>query len=79
LDVSVGLNARLFYLYLNSQAGVGRETKMAFVKTVLESFTPVLEKSALFVEKIEIDWLEPDHRFLLHIRLQLNTPYHIFS
>jgi hypothetical protein len=52
---------------------------MAFVKTVLESFTPVLEKSALFVEKIEIDWLEPDHRFLLHIRLQLNTPYHIFS
>jgi hypothetical protein len=63
-------------MYQNSEAGMSRGTEVALMKTVLESFAPVLEKSALSVEKIEIDWLEPDHRFLLNVHLQSRTPYH---
>lgn len=78
MDASLGFNAKLISMYLNVEAGVSEDSERPLMKTVLESFIPVLEKSALSVEQIETNWLESDHRFLLTILLTSNTPYNFF-
>jgi hypothetical protein len=44
-------------MYQNSEAGMSRGTEVALMKTVLESFAPVLEKCALSVERLKLTGL----------------------
>jgi trafficking protein particle complex subunit 10 len=75
VDDPNGLNAQLLSMYRNSEAGANDEKDVALMKTVVESFTPVLNRNILTIKNQEIHWLEPHHRFLLNLTLTSNTPY----
>ncbi|KAL3922790.1 MAG: hypothetical protein SGILL_002013 [Bacillariaceae sp.] len=74
MDNSHGLTAKLSTTYLNPQTIQSGDLGMPPMKTALESFVPVLEKTALSVESIQTHWLQPENRFLLNIHLTSNTP-----
>jgi hypothetical protein len=76
MDTSHGLRAKLSTTYLNPSTMQNDYVEMPAMKTVMESFTPVLEKTALSVESIQTYWLKPDTRWILNIQLTSNTPYH---
>lgn len=76
-DTTQGLCAKAFTSYLNSVTTNSDDSSAPnSMKTVIESFIPVLEASALSVESIEYHWLEPNSRLILFTLLASNTPYH---
>jgi hypothetical protein len=76
MDTAHGLSAKLFTTYLHSRSINYSKSELPAMKTVLESFVPVLEKAALSVESVETHWLDSDERFILSVTLTSNTPYH---
>jgi hypothetical protein len=74
VDITHGLSAKLFSTYLHSESTSDAGSEVPAMKTVLESFVPVLEKAALSVESVETHWLDPNERFILSAMLTSNTP-----
>jgi len=78
MDSNHGLIAKVQTTYLYCQTNDNDESKPASMKTTIESFTPVLDKTALSIESIETHWLYGNERFLLSVTLISNSPY-LFS
>lgn len=73
--ISSGVSAKLRSLYIKPRDGQNDAKELVSMKTVLETFAPVLEHNALSIESTEIHWLQSFHRFLLNVVLTSNTPY----
>ncbi|KAL3921225.1 MAG: hypothetical protein SGILL_002857, partial [Bacillariaceae sp.] len=76
MDKSRGLSAKLVTTYLNPRTVSSGDEEQLAMKSILESFVPILEKTALSVDSLQIYWLEPETRFVLNIQLTSNTPNH---
>lgn len=71
-----GLLVSVQTTYLHSQVEHMIHSKTPFMQGNLESFTPLLEKTALSVESVQTYWLDRNDRFMLSILLTSNSPYH---
>mmetsp|Transcript_31779 Transcript_31779/g.77154 ORF Transcript_31779/g.77154 Transcript_31779/m.77154 type:complete len:650 (-) Transcript_31779:94-2043(-) len=74
-DGAKGLIAKAFTTYLNANTvDSGESANANAMKTVLESFVPLLEKSVLSVESVQYYWVEEDTVALICILLKSNSP-----
>jgi hypothetical protein len=79
VDGPKGVSARAFTTYLNaSTVSIGESATASAMRTVQESFIPVLEKAALSVDSVEHHWIEENTVVLVCFNLISNAP-HIFS
>lgn len=76
LDHLHGLKARTFTKYLHSVAQASDLSSTPEMKNVSETVVPILEKTALSVERVDTIWLTQGERVLISIDLMANTPDH---
>jgi hypothetical protein len=73
-DTAHGLNARAFTKYLHAVAETSDFSSTPEMKNVSEAFAPILEKTALSAESVDIVWLTTGESVLISIDLMSNTP-----
>lgn len=76
-DTAHGLSVKAFTKYLHAAADItDNSATTQEMKTILEAFSPILEKTALSVESVIPTWLVPGERLLISVNLMSNTPDH---
>ncbi len=75
-DTAHGLSAKAFTKYLHAVSDGTENSATQEMKSVLDAFAPILEKTALSVESIDPTWLIPGERLLISVNLMSNTPDH---
>lgn len=76
LDISHGFSAKAFTTYLHPETEEVESSDSLAMENVLEAFAPILEKTALSVERVGLVWLSLGKRAVVSIDLVCNTPRH---
>ena len=77
LDEENGLSAKAFTRYLHSETDDTKDEVTSPMKNVLESFAPLLDKTALSVEAVDAVWIIPGVKAMVSINLMSNSPHNL--
>lgn len=76
LDVAHGVSVKASTTYLHPDTEESEDSDAHAMKNVIEAFAPILEKTALSVEGVDLVWISPGKRAIVSINLVSNTPRH---
>eukprot|EP00934_Nitzschia_sp_Nitz4_P008430 Nitzschia sp. Nitz4//scaffold38_size140716//30069//34406//NITZ4_003131-RA/size140716-processed-gene-0.55-mRNA-1//-1//CDS//3329550030//8420//frame0 len=73
-----GLSVKALCAYLHPLTKDTHQAEISTMKTVLECDAPLLQKSAMSVESVNVQWLIPMKRAIVSVDLVSNTPHQFF-